>query len=72
MTIESDVGIVGAGKGVHANRALTEVRTYKVGGRTFTHKGNFDVVEIGVVEIPEVLVVKREMETEDAVAALNA
>ena len=44
----------------------------EVDGRTFTLDGYFDFVKIGVVEVPQVLVVEWKMETEDCVAALNA
>ena len=36
------------------------------------HEGDFDIVEIGVVEVPEMLIMKGEMEAEDFIAALTA
>ena len=71
MTVEGDVGIVGSRKGIDADGSLTEVGTDEVGGRTFTLDGYFDFVEIGVVEVPKMLVVKWKMETKDSVASLS-
>ena len=71
-SVEGDVGIVGTWEGVDADGTLTEVGMDEVDGRTFTLDGYFDFVKIGVVEVPQVLVVEWKMETEDCVAALNA
>ena len=52
MTVEGDVGELGAGERVHADGTLTEVGLDNVEGRTFAGDGHFNLVEIGVVEVP--------------------
>lgn len=70
--VEGDVGIFGAREGIDTDGTLPEIGTDEVGGGTFVQERHFDIVEIGVVEVPEMLIMKGEMETEDFIAALTA